>query len=332
MSDDKTTKKIPFARPYFGPEGFVKDTSEMILDLMNGGQISNGEICRKLEENVARISGADFGISCCNCTQAMMIMLATSTANKVATAAIPSFTWKSTLIAINAQKFEEGARLTDIDRDSWCTKHYPMLSKPGIALAVDTFGNDSNPTSDIPLFFDRAHSLGVKFSQIGVASAISLSPSKIITGCEGGIVLTNKERYVRPIQEARDATARLSEVHALIANRGLSVLGTVMDWKTETYYKYKTAFPQFQFQECRNTNHQVIGMLFDTKAQRDMVMNKCPDIEFKAYYMPMHVQFGITDPNLSVTDDIYRRILCLPSWYKVDREYVIRRIKEALET
>jgi len=48
----------------------------------------------------------------------------------------------------------------DVDYDSWSVKHYPQNSQPTIALAVDTFGNDDNPTSDVSIFYDRAHSLG----------------------------------------------------------------------------------------------------------------------------------------------------------------------------
>jgi dTDP-4-amino-4,6-dideoxygalactose transaminase len=261
-----------------------------------------------------------------------MTMIAVSATRKgVLGAMMPSFTWKSSLIAINAQKYEDGVRLMDVSPETWCVEHFPAASHPCIALAVDTFGNDTNPTSDLPIFFDRAHSLGVKFRQIGMASAISFSPSKIIPGPEGGIMLSNKKNFVEGMITARDAASRMSEEHAINILQGLKLLPEILDWKADTYITYRNAFKDFQFQKGVNTNHQVIGMLLDTHEQREHVLKMCPDIEFKAYYEPIHTQFGVHDPNLTNTDDIYRRILCLPSWYGVDRQYVISRIKEVLE-
>lgn len=295
-----------------------------------GDRISNGESCRRLEDQIARMSGADYAVATCNCTQALMVMLAVSTKNGVVLAQVPSFTWRSTLIAINAQKYEQGALLQDIDYDSWTIKYFPPHSKPAIAVAVDTFGNDCSPESKVPVFYDRAHSLGVKFKHLGLASAISLSPSKIATGCEGGMILTNKSAFVEAMRDARDDTCRMPEPCAIIALNNIRYLPEFLEWKRESYDHYKKAFPDFKFQECQNSNHQVIGMLVDSHEQRDRIVKLCPEIEFKAYYQPLHDRFNLK-LNVPVTDDIYRRILCLPSWYGVDRNYVVRRIKEVVE-
>lgn len=332
MVDSKTIKKIPFARPYLGDEEHIKNTVERIGNMMRTGVVSNGDYCRDIEEKVAKMSGADYALTTSSCTQAMMIMIASSTSRGVLGALIPSFTWPSTLIAINAQKYQDGVRLMDVSPETWCVEHFPTVSHPCIALAVDTFGNDTNPTSDIPIFFDRAHSLGVKFRQIGMASALSFSPSKIITGGEGGIILSNKKKFVEAMEQARNLTCRMSEFQAIPIFTGLKLLPEMLDWKADTYITYRNAFKEFQFQKEVNTNHQVIGMLLDTHEQRERVLERCPEIEFKAYYEPLHTKFGKNDPNLTITDDLFRRILCLPSWYGVDRQYVISRIKEVLET
>ena len=55
-----------------------------------------------------------------------------------------------------------------------------------------------------------------------------------------------------------------------------------------------------------------------------------PDVEFKAYYEPMHLKYK-GNIKLPVTEDIARRIICLPSWYKVDRQKVIETVKKVIE-
>jgi hypothetical protein len=125
----------------------------------------------------------------------------------------------------------------------------------------------------------------------------------------------------------------MTEVQALTILHGLKNLDTLLEWKKETYDKYKQVFSQFQFQSGEG-NHQVIGMLLDSKVQRDGVMDALKDeIMFKAYYEPVHLKWGSSRIrfDLPVTEDVGRRILCLPSWYGLDRDHVVERIKAVLE-
>jgi len=331
MTDTKERCLVPFARPYHGGCEGVNLIADRIAWMLNGeGRESNGENCRELEERVRRISGADYAITTNNCTNAMMIMLATCARDKVRLGQLPSFTWPSTLIAMNAQKYPEGIVLHDIDYETWTVKSYPYHSHPAIALAVDTFGNDTNPISEVPLFFDRAHSLGVKFREIGLASALSFSRSKLVTGGEGGMILTNRKAFVQAMVNARDMTCRMDEKQAIEVLVSMGYLPEMLEWKRETYDRYKQAFPMFAFQQGQNWNHQVIGMLLESHEQQDKLIKECTGIEFKAYYEPIHTKFKYKT-SLPVTEDISRRIIALPSWYKCDRDYIIRRIKETLE-
>ena len=291
------------------------------------GKVSNGENCRKLEEEVCRIHGADHAVVCSSCTQGMMLMLGACGAKGLCQT--QSFTWPSTVIAANVQ----GSQIVphDIDYEHWAVMHYPTHRNESYALAVDTFGCDARPTSDVPLFYDRAHSLGVRFKHMGLASAISFSPSKILTAGEGGAVLTNSKRFVEALTEARNMTSRLSEFSAIIALNNLRSLDHLLEWKKETYGRYKRAFNMFEFQGG-DGNHQVIGMLLESREQRERLLSVLKDeIEFKAYYEPVHRKYQArVRLELPITEDVANRIVCLPSWYGVDRDYIIDRIKEAL--
>jgi dTDP-4-amino-4,6-dideoxygalactose transaminase len=330
--------KIPFAKPYM-PNATVRNIAvgmEALL-LNDGNRLSNGDNCRKLEEKVAKMSGADHGIACSSCTQAMILGLGSAGAKGIGH--IPSFTWASTAVAVNAQ----GARIYwhDVDMDRWSVPEYGVGIDPraegGFAIAVDTFGLQHNPVSHVPLFYDRAHSLGLKFRQLGVASFLSFSPSKLVTAGEGGMILTNKDKFAEAATYARDMMSRMPETSAIMALEGLRNVPDLLEWKRETYLMYKKAFPEFIFQQCNEgeSNHQVIGMLLDTHAQQEKLKKELVDtgeIELKMYYEPLHLKSEKMD-NLSMpnTMSIYERIVCLNSWTGVDRREVISRIRSVLE-
>jgi hypothetical protein len=128
--------------------------------------------------------------------------------------------------------------------------------------------------------------------------------------------------------DVRDLISRMSEANAIMVMEGLPYLTTLLEWKKDSYNLYKKAFPEFQFQVCQNSNHQVIGMLLDSHEQQQKLMMD-GRVEFKAYYEPMHIKFH-GNVKLPVTEDVSRRIICLPSWYRVDREKVVNIVKETL--
>jgi dTDP-4-amino-4,6-dideoxygalactose transaminase len=328
--------KIPFSRPYWDANVFEDMVNEIEGTLWNstketGNKISNGDRVLELEEKVAKMSGADYAIACSSCTQGLAMALGASGAR--GTCYTQSFTWDSTAVAAQMAT-GQAVRFVEINRDDWSVHRYGMNQSsnggPCFALAVDTFGTQTYPESLIPLFYDRAHSLGQKFRNLGVASVLSLSPSKIVTGCEGGVILSNKKNFVEAMRTARNLMSRLSEVHAVIALAGLKNINERLEWKAETFEMYKRAFPECQFQKGVS-NHQVIGMLFDTQAERDKVFDTLSDrVEFKKYYVPLHFKNKESKP-MPVTEEIYNRILCLPSWWNCPRYEIIELVRSVMQ-
>ena len=340
---------IKFSRPFRGNHWDKIDSEQAFIRLNadDDAITSNGEWCRKLEEQVAKISGADYAVACSSCTQAMLVGLGASGAKGECWT--QSFSWPSTPVSSSVGANEEVVQppsphagyqipmhitYRDIDPNKWCANDYkvsPKYGKLGFTMAVDTFGMQYSPESYLPIFYDRAHSLGVKFRQMGAVSFISFSRSKILTtNGEGGMMLTNLKRYVEALSNARDLMSRMPETNAIVGVHALRKLPELLQWKQDCYNKYKMAFPDFKFQDGEG-NHQVIGMLMDSKKQRDEVFDMLKDeIEFKKYYEPLHLK-NKQSPPLPTTEDVFNRILCLPSWYKVDIDYIIESIRGVLE-
>jgi dTDP-4-amino-4,6-dideoxygalactose transaminase len=331
--------KLPFAKPYMPLETREIIEEEIFQLLQNvehehgSARISNGENVEKLEEVVAKMSGADHAVACASCTQAMVLGL--GACGVKGDGYTQSFTWDSTAISMTMQGTH--VNMKDIDLERWTVPAYDIGADPrtggGYAVAVDTFGLQYTPVSYVPLFFDRAHSMGLRFRQLGLASFLSMSPSKIVTAGEGGIILSNREKFVKAMIMGRDIMCRMPETNAIIGLNNLKNIGTLLEWKRDTYNFYKQAFPEFIFQKCAEgeSNHQVIGMLLDSHDQQDK-LREVEDIELKFYYEPLHKRSATFEAGqLPNTMSVYERIVCLPSWYGVDREYVVNRIKETLE-
>jgi len=327
--------KIPFARPFLplSVRSEAVQKYQMMIDGVSEGsaRISNGENVEKLEEVVAKMSGADYAVACSSCSQAMVLGLGSCGVG--GEGHTQSFTWDSTAIAMTMQ----GSHVTmhDIDLEKWCVPAYPVGADPhrggGYAVAVDTFGLQFNPVSYVPLFYDRAHSMGLRFREIGLASFLSFSPSKIVTGGEGGIILCNKEPFVKAMRNGRDIMCRMPEANAILALEGLKHIGDLLEWKRDTYNFYKQRLP-FIFQDCTGgSNHQVIAMLLDSHGQQDK-LREIKDIELKFYYEPLHKRSTtFTAAQLPCTMSVWERVVCLPSWMGVDRQCIVDKIKEKLE-
>lgn len=331
--------RIPFAQPYWtskNKEAIHEGMDKYVLN--EYGQLTNGENCRKLEEQVAQISGSDYAISAASCTQAMLIGLGASGAK--GDGHTQSFTWDSTAVAMTLQG-SSSVQMHDIDMNRWCVPDYEVSADPrrpgGYAVAVDTFGRQYAPTSFLPLFFDRAHSLGQRFRQIGLASFLSFSPSKLVTGGEGGMILSNREPFVVAMTKARDIMCRMPETNAIMILEGLKNLSDLLEWKRETYNLYQRSFPEFIFQDCPqgSSNHQITGMLLDTHEQQVKLKEALVDtgeIELKFYYFPLHMKSDkFAGGQLPNTESIYSRICCIGSWMGYPREQVIERIRAVLE-
>jgi dTDP-4-amino-4,6-dideoxygalactose transaminase len=328
--------KIPFARPHI-TDMMVENIEMKIGATLRGAargeaRLSNGGYVEELEEKVAKMSGSDFAVACSSCTQAMVLGLGACGAHSEQ-GYTASFTWDSTAIAMTMQGTH--VNMLDIDLEKWVVPVYEYggdaRAGGGYAVAVDTFGLQYNPVSRVPLFYDRAHSLGQRFREIGLASFLSFSPSKIVTAGEGGMILCNKKRFVDAMRNGRNIMTRMPEANAIVALEGIKHIGELLDWKKDTYNFYKQRLP-FIFQDCTGgSNHQVIGMLLDTHDQQEK-LRQMQDIEMRFYYEPLHKRSATFEAGqLPNTMSVYERIVCLPSWMGVDREYIVKRIKETLE-
>ena len=304
--------KIPYHRALALKEFDKITIYSRINSCLDQTQLTNGIYVRYLESKIREMYNVKYVIATSSCTQALNICLRywlkTMQRDQVGRyrVQLPSFIWESLeYITSGFHKFH-----TDINKNTWLQEE-PF---PCISLYLHTFGN-IGVSKHGNTIYDGSHCLGAKFEEIGLATCISLAPTKMITSMEGGLILTNDTPLYEFAKEYRDKCCRMSEIHAIFGLQFLNYLNKILDWKKWCYISYERHIPG-QFQSIpNNSSHNTIGFLNTEKL-------KIPDdIETRQYYVPLR-------KGLKNTDFVYENMVCLPSYYNAPIGEIIDKIKE----
>jgi dTDP-4-amino-4,6-dideoxygalactose transaminase len=298
--------EIPYHRP-------LDIEFKVPKDIRESGMLSNFKYVNYLEYKIRELYGVEYAIACSSNSIGLLITLQAYDKTREKDdiepnygIASPAFAWFSTKWAIESNGFY--FRAWDINRETWLIedKHGNF----SIILPVHTFGNVMEAKSK-EVIYDGAHALGSVIKDFGIATVFSLAPTKLITSCEGGIIVTNDHELAGKIIQLRNKVSRMSEINAIWGITTLSRLDEMLEWKRECRKYYEKNLPG-DFQKIPiDSNHATIGFL------TDMIMP--PEIEFRKYYMPL--EFGLPNANY-----VYSKIVCLPSWFGVDYELVTEKI------
>jgi dTDP-4-amino-4,6-dideoxygalactose transaminase len=163
--------------------------------------------------------------------------------------------------------------------------------------------------------YDATHCLGAKIKEFGIATIFSMSATKLVTSCEGGILLADDPVIYNHACYLRDKYGRMSEIHAKFALEGLKMLPKFRAWKKKVFWYYKHHLDGKFQEKCYDHTYNTIGMITDLEIPLGRLITR-------QYYEPLV-------PNVyRNTDYIYKNIICLPSWYGVDYKKVVEIINE----
>ena len=223
---------------------------------------------------------------------------------------------------------------------------------------------------NVPLVEDAAESLGATcngkqtgtFGEFGV---YSFNGNKIITTSGGGMLVSDDEERISKVRfwstQSREKARhyehkeigynyRMSNIVAGIGRGQLKVLDKRIEQKTNIYNNYKEGFKDIKEIEMQpipeNTkpNHwlSVITLKEDSKVKPLDIMEALDkeNIESRPVWKPMHMQpvFEKYDfikvADKSISEDLFKRGVCLPSDTKMtkeEQEVVINTIKKLFE-
>lgn len=200
--------KIPFSEPSLG-------LAEMtaVTDALRAGQIGgNGAVCRRVQDQIAEITGARYALLTPSATHAMEIALLAMDVGPGDEVLMPAFAFVSQANAILAR----GARpvFCDVDpatlnmdpeeasrRITRRTKMLMPVHYAGVSCDIDAFRRLAREHG-LRLFEDAAQCMGARsrgrhLGTIGEAGCISFHSTKNIACGEGGALLIRNKRLAR---------------------------------------------------------------------------------------------------------------------------------------
>jgi len=306
--------RIPYFRP---PPIAFSEIEQRLMGIVESRVYTKGRYLGILEDELQEYLGVDHVIATSSGTSALWIAMRVMRKNRLADEyiAIPAFNWRSDRIAAESAGYEIVG--VDIDPDTWLP--IPRRGFVDACLALDTFGSIDRQDYRGQFIVDATHSLGVKgVGSRGVAECFSMAATKPVSaGGEGGFITTNDRDFAQRCAELRDMCARIPEVSCVIALEYLHRLDELLSEKRRIAAYYRKHLP-YQFQEIQHdSTHSKICFLCDNSEEviRRAAKN---GVECRKYYKPLY--------DMPYSRSVYDRIVCLPSWSKVDVSHVVAAI------
>jgi dTDP-4-amino-4,6-dideoxygalactose transaminase len=354
--------RLPLARP---PVGRPAAVASSVAPILESGMLTNGRYVRELESRAAEYLGVRDCVAVSSCTAGLMLVIrALGLSGEVI---VPSFTFAATAHAVSWNGLRP--RFTDIDPETLTLSPAEAFRMVGVRtsaiLATHIFGTPCYIEAlaavasrvGIALLFDAAHAFGslhngMHVGGFGDAEVFSLSPTKVMTSVEGGIVATNNDLLAERLRVGRDygnpgdydcrfvgLNARMSELHAAVALESMEDLEPRIAERNRIAEKYRTALepiPGLSLPEVPETDRSTYKD-FTVLIDRDefgIESREVADalavegIETRRYYSPpvhaMKSYRALTGLNgrLDVTERVSNQVLTLPLWSGMTDEQI----------
>jgi dTDP-4-amino-4,6-dideoxygalactose transaminase len=260
------TPAFPKLLPIVDPEGVPgEEFLEEVRGILASKQLTNGAYVKKFEEAAAQYLGVAHCVAVSSCTSGLLLVL--KVLDLRGEVILPSFTFHATAHAAVWNGLTPV--FADCDARTFCVAPHAVRaqvsSRTAAILAVHLFGNPAAVLElgeiaaelQVPLLFDAAHALGSstggrRIGGFGTAEVFSFSPTKLVVAGEGGLIATRDAGLAEKLRAARNygdagnydpeilgVNARMSEMHAAMALRGLAGLDGRIERRNEIRTRYE---------------------------------------------------------------------------------------------
>lgn len=353
---------IPIMQPTLPAFDAIADR---LREIMANGWITNGKYVEEFENSCADYLEVAHVVAVSSGT--MALIAAVKCLDLTGEVIIPSFTWCASAHALLWNNVKPV--FVDIDLDTFnidISKVEAAINPSTSAiLAVHMFGNPCDHVHlrlladkyGLEIIYDSAHAFGSSFGKSklgdwGTCSTYSLSPSKMITTGEGGLVATSNRVLAEKIRLFRNqgvvnydshflgANARMTEMQAIIGIAMLPQVDFLVKKKNElleTYIPALEKVPGIRFQKLHPDaistfkDFNIVIDEIEFGMSRDQIIDqlKLAGITTKTYYCPpVHAQkayeafFEEYDVLLPNTNALSYNTLTLPLYPDMPISYV----------
>lgn len=238
---------------------------------------------------------------------------------------VPAYTWVSTVAPLKSQK--RSFQYKDID--------ITTLSCDS-DISTHVFGVKS--IAENAIVYDSAQRFAPPVRPKEAFSVYSLSPTKMVTTAEGGIIscpdkesyneILQLREYVCPGTKTPGTNARMSEFHAAIGVHSINLMETHEFKRTELSREYDKLLYSLSPYKKKHTPTYTYPILLKNPESVAKALQE-QNIEFKVYFEPCHFLLPTDSeeltgyiPELPITEQVYKSIICLPVHAEMTTENV----------
>jgi dTDP-4-amino-4,6-dideoxygalactose transaminase len=332
--------------------------------VLESGYLTNGPTVRELEERVQEYLQVPHVVAVSSCTAGLMLTYqALGVRGPVV---MPSMTFAASAHAV---VWAGGTpRFADVDPERITlppTEVVALIDGAAAVSATHVYGAPAEVEAlqeiadhaGVPVVYDAAHALGSlrrgrPVGSFGTAAVFSMSPTKVATAGEGGLVATHDGDLAAQLRIGRDygnpgtydcqfpgLNARMSELHATVALASLDGLDDCIAYRNELVEAFKKAvadLPGLGFQRVDAedvSSYKDLTLILEpatfglTSGQLQRAL-KAEGIDSRRYYHPpIHRQQAYAhlplDRQLPVTDGLADRLLTPPLYSHMTVEQVL---------
>lgn len=350
----------------------LPDSEELrdeIRKILKSSRITVGEQVAALEEDVCARTGVKHTIAMSSGTSGLILLLRALNLPIGSEVIVPSFTFAATAHALlwnnlkpvfcdsEAAGFTMDACAAEALINTRTSAIYPVniFGVPGDLDAYQQLADKHN----LALLYDSAQGLGSIYKKTAVGNfgdgeVFSMSPTKVVTAMEGGLVTTNNDelarclRYMRDYGKAPDGedmrwlglSARMAEMNALIARWSLARIECWIEKRAMIMNQYNERLkdlPGVSFQKipeyCTSSRNYMVILLdpLESPITRDelYLWLKEDGIQTKRYFYPaLHNQtlYAEVEPGCSsrlhVAERVSARSIALPMYSHMQLDVV----------
>lgn len=363
---------MPIIRPTL-PD--LDELADLLRASWEAGLVTAGPLGRAFEQEVCHRTGAAHAVAVSSCTAGLMLSVQALDLPPGAEVVVPSFTFAATaqalvwngLVPVFCDCRPDDLTLDPEDVERNLSPRTAAICAAYVyGLPPDVEGlSEVAARHGLPLYFDSAQGLGAEYhgtkaGAFGTSEIFSLSPTKVVTAIEGGVICTSDPQLSARLRSMRDygkdpqkgedmvhlgLSARMSELHAavgLLSLRRVDELVKARRQLIEVYRGRIGALPGCRVQSIppdrtSSGNYFVLFITARARASRDAVYAglAARGIQTKRYfYPPVHEQTLLQRvPNrvserMEQTVTASREALALPLYSHMTPEQVDRVCQE----
>jgi dTDP-4-amino-4,6-dideoxygalactose transaminase len=293
------------------------------------GSVTVGATVARFEEAVREKTGAAYAIAVSSCTAGLMLIPKALSLAPGGEVIVPSFTFAATaqallwngLVPVFCDCDPETKTLAPEDVKRNLSSRTVAICPAyvfGLPPEIDEILKIGQ-SAGVPVYFDSAQGLGSTYrgksaGSFGTCEVFSLSPTKVITAIEGGVITTDDSEIADKLRSMRDygkdphfgeemiwlgLSARMSEFHAAVGLISIKNAHKLVHDRMERISKYRNRLgklngctvQEYPVNRTTSGNYFVLFVTADARITRDELYAALKEngIQTKRYfYPPLH--------------------------------------------